>query len=401
MSAWFHGSCARPRVALSGLALASALLAACGGGGSISIFVGDVGGEPDDGSNRIPGISLTLVASGFDAPVHLTHAGDGSGRLFVVERGGRVFVVSGGAVGTTPFLDISPRVTSGGEQGLLSIAFPPDFKGRRHFYAYYTGRNGIGDTVVARFALSASDDLADPASEVELLGVVQPFANHNGGQLAFGPDGMLYVGLGDGGSGGDPQGNGQNPGTLLGSLLRIDVESGVTPYAMPAGNPFGNEIWAWGLRNPWRFSFDRATGDLYIGDVGQGSFEEIDFQPAGSGGQNYGWNRMEGPACFGAANCDRSGLTLPVSAYDHSLGDCSVTGGFVYRGTEHPALQGVYVYADFCSGRLWGLRRDGGGEWTNELLLDSSLQVSSFGEDEAGNLYVADLGGGIYRIVVP
>ena len=366
-------------------------LGGCGGGGSVSIVVGD---DPDDDT---PAVRLVLVASGFDSPVHVTHAGDGSGRLFVVERGGRVRIVRGGAVDATPFLDISARITSGGEQGLLSIAFPPDFAARRHFYVHYTSLQGVGNTVVARFSLAA-DDIADAASETELLTVVQPFRNHNGGQLAFGPDGMLYIGLGDGGGSGDPLGSGQELGTLLGKLLRIDVESGATPYAIPADNPFADEIWAYGLRNPWRFSFDRASGDLYIGDVGQGSAEEIDFQPAGTAGLNYGWSRMEGSACFRAATCEQGGLTQPVATYDHSAGDCSVTGGHVYRGSEFPALQGIYVYGDFCSGRMWSLRRDAGGEWRNELLLDSALQISSFGEDEAGNLYVADLDGGIYRI---
>ena len=396
VSVRFAASVIRRAATLAWLALATVLAAACGGGGG-----GDDADDQGGGSAVLPELTLTRIAAGFSAPVHIAHAGDGSGRLFVVERAGLVHIVRNGVVAPTPFLDISSRVNaSGSEQGLLSIAFPPDFARKRHFYVNYSGLAGIADTVVARVALTADDQLADPASETALLTVVQPFANHNGGQLAFGPDGLLYVGVGDGGSGGDPQGNAQNLNTLLGKLLRLDVESAIAPYAIPPGNPFGDEIWAYGLRNPWRFSFDRANGELYIGDVGQGAIEEIDFQPASSrGGENYGWNRMEGLQCFGAAGCDQRGLTLPVLEYDHSAGDCAVTGGFVYRGAQNPALQGTYLYADFCSGRLWGLKRNAAGAWENTLLLDSTLQISSFGEDESGNIYLADLGGGgIYRL---
>lgn len=368
------------------------LVSACGGGGG--------GPAPD---RPFPSISLTRIASGFVQPVHIGHAGDGSGRLFVVERQGVIRIVRNGAVLPAPFLDIRALVrATGGEQGLLSVAFPPAFAARRHFYVYYTGQSGIGDTVLARYQVGADPDLADPASGATLLGVSQPFANHNGGQLAFGPDGLLYVGLGDGGSAGDPQGNAQNPASLLGKLLRLEVETGVVPYGIPAGNPFGNEIWALGLRNPWRFSFDRGSGDLYIGDVGQGAFEEVNVQPAaGAGGENYGWDVMEGLHCFGAATCNQTGLTLPVAEYAHDGGNCSVTGGFVYRGAQYPALRGIYLYGDFCSGRIWGLRRSGTG-WQNQLLLDSTLQIASFGEDEAGNLYVADLNSGeLYKVAVP
>jgi glucose/arabinose dehydrogenase len=373
------------------LAPALLLVSACGGGG------GAVQDTP------LPTVSVTRIASGLVQPVHIGHAGDGSGRLFVVERQGVIRIVRNGAVLPDPFLDIRALVrSSGGEQGLLSVAFPPDFATRRHFYVYYTGQSGIGGTVLARYRVGTDPDRADPASAAILLGVSQPFANHNGGQLAFGPDGLLYVGLGDGGSAGDPQGNAQNPASLLGKLLRLEVESGVLPYAIPAGNPFGDEIWALGLRNPWRFSFDRATGDLYIGDVGQGAFEEVNVQPAASpGGENYGWDVMEGLHCFGSATCSQAGLILPVAEYGHDEGDCSVTGGFVYRGTEHPALRGIYLYGDFCSGRIWGLRRTGTG-WRNQLLLDSNLRIASFGEDEAGNLYLADLAGGeLYRVGLP
>lgn len=281
------------------------LLAGCGGGN---------GAAPGNTTPPLafPAITLTRIASGFVQPVHVTHAGDGSGRLFVVERSGVIHIIKGGAVLPTPFFDISGQVQStGGEQGLLSVAFPPDFAAKQYFYVDYTTLTGIGDTVVARYAVTANPDIAAASGGVTLLNVSQPFANHNGGQLAFGPDGLLYVALGDGGSGGDPAGNAQNLATHLGKILRLDTETGTVPYAIPAGNPFGSEIWAYGLRNPWRFSFDRATGDLYIADVGQNLIEEVNFQPAAStGGENYGWNIMEGTACFTNPACDR-----PVSLY--------------------------------------------------------------------------------------
>jgi glucose/arabinose dehydrogenase len=306
-------------------------------------------------SSTFPVLTLTRIASGFDQPVHVTHAGDNSGRLFVVERGGVIRIIRDGAVLPTPFFELSGQVqAAGGEQGLLSVAFPPDFASKRYFYVDYTNRTGVGDTVVARYPMTANPDLASSTGGVELLSVSQPFANHNGGQLAFGPDGLLYVALGDGGSAGDPFNNAQNLSTGLGKILRLDTEAGVVPYAIPAGNPFGNEIWAYGLRNPWRFSFDRATGDLYIADVGQNLIEEVNFQPAtSSGGENYGWKVMEGTSCFLSPACDRAGLILPVAEYSHADGNCSVTGGFVYRGNQFPDLQGIYLYADFCSGRMW------------------------------------------------
>jgi glucose/arabinose dehydrogenase len=354
-------------------------------------------------------------------PVHITHAGDGSGRLFIVEQPGRIRIVKNGVLLATPFLDISStganRVLFGGEQGLLSVALPPQFNAKGYFYVYYTNLNG--DNVAARYFLTANPDVADPNSEVILQTFLHPtFANHNGGQLAFGPDGFLYIGTGDGGSGGDPNNNGQNLNTFLGKILRIDVESVLNPridtYVIPPSNPFVGtpgalpEIWALGLRNPFRFSFDRLTGDLYIGDVGQNLFEEIDFQPAASpGGQNYGWSIMEGFHCFNKLDfnnplptCDQAGLTLPVVEYDHTQGDCSVIGGFVYRGNLHPQMQGIYFYGDTCSGKIWGLKRDG-AVWQNSLLLDSPFAITSFGEDEGGELYLTDyLAGDIYRITV-
>ena len=352
------------------------------------------------------GLSLTPVVSGLASPTVIAHAGDGSGRLFVVEQRGTVRIVdSGGALLPTPFLDISALLLSGGEQGLLGLAFPRGFSSKRYFYVNYT-RTSDGATVVSRFSVSANPYLADVTSEEVILVVSQPFANHNGGQLAFGSDGLLYVGLGDGGSGGDPLGNGQNKGTLLGKLLRLDVEAGVVPYRIPPGNPFvadptaRGEIWALGLRNPWRFSFDRVGGDLYVADVGQSAWEEIDFQAAGTaGGANYGWNLLEGPACYSpAVGCVAPPLySAPVAYYGHDFG-CSVTGGYVYRGPGNPGMQGIYFYGDFCSGRVWGLRRIGIG-WQAELLQQTALAISTFGEDEAGRLYMADYTTGtIYRI---
>lgn len=351
-----------------------------------------------------PAVSLTPWLGGFTQPVCLTHAGDGSGRLFLVERAGLVKIIQNGQVAGTPFLDIRTRVLStGGEQGLLSIAFPPGFPASGVFYVCYTAKTD-GRSILSRFSLSADPAVADPASEEVLLTVAQPFANHNGGQLAFSPrDGFLYLGLGDGGSGGDPQNNAQNPLSLLGKILRLDVDSGQTPYAIPPDNPFvGNpawrpEIWASGLRNPWRFSFDRLTGDLYIGDVGQNLWEEIDFQPAnGTGGENYGWRVMEGFHCYNPAICDPAGFTLPVHEYSHAEG-CSVTGGFVYRGRQFSDLYGIYLYGDYCNGMIRGLEQGLAG-WENGLLLDSALNITGFGEDEDGELYVLGYNGSIYTL---
>lgn len=348
-------------------------------------------------------VTLTPVFSGLSQPLFITHAGDGSGRLFVVERGGRIQVFDGGTQAT--FLDVSGLITTtGSEQGLLGLAFHPDYPTNGLFSIYYTAQGDLANTL-ARYRVSAGNpNQADPSSGEVLLSIPDRFTNHNGGMLAFGPDGYLYVGTGDGGSGGDPDGNGQNLNTLLGKLLRLDVNSGA-PYRIPPSNPFvgrsdaRGEVWAHGLRNPWRFSFDRATGDLYIADVGQGQIEEIDYQPAGSaGGQNYGWDRMEGSTCYDAASCDKSGLTMPVAEYDHSAGNCSITGGYVYRGAAVPDLAGAYVYGDYCSGRIWTLRRDGAGAWASSLLTDTAMFISSFGEDQAGELYVTDLAGGqVYR----
>lgn len=352
-----------------------------------------------------PQLALTAYANGLSGPVHITHAGDGSGRLFIVEQAGRVRIIKNGVLSPTPFLDISGRVSCCNERGLFAIAFPPGYPARPHFYVNYTDL--AGNTVVARYGLTADPNMADSLSEQIVLTIAQPYANHNGGQIAFGTnDGYLYIGMGDGGSGGDPQDRGQNPGVLLGKLLRIDVEtSNPLTYTVPLTNPFSAtpayrpEIWATGLRNPWRFSFDRVTGDLYIADVGEAQYEEVNFQPATSpGGENYGWRVMEGFHCYNPANCLPNDLTLPIVEYDHSQG-CSITGGMIYRGAQFARLQGVYLYGDYCNGKIWGVRRQPGA-WHVSFLYDAPFNVTTFGEDEAGEGYIADYAGGvIYRIV--
>lgn len=353
------------------------------------------------------GLNLVPVAGGFTKPTFVTHPGDGSGRLFVTEQVGRIWLIDNGEVYPEPFLDIVDLVGSdASEQGLLSVVFHPDYANNGFFYVNYTDKQG--DTVIARYTVSAGNpNVADPASGTVVLTFDQPYANHNGGQLVFGPDGYLYIGTGDGGSGGDPQNNGQSLNTLLGKILRIDVDN-AEPYGIPADNPFLDvsdarpEIWSYGWRNPWRFSFDRQTGDMYIADVGQNQYEEVHVEPAGSpGGLNYGWNLMEGNHCFRSPDCDPVALNLelPVVEYDHSLG-CSITGGYVYRGDLFPDLTGAYLYGDFCSGRVWGLRQEADGSWSQAELLASGYRISSFGQDEAGEIYLVDHGGEILRVVV-
>jgi glucose/arabinose dehydrogenase len=317
----------------------------------------------------------------------------------VVEQPGRIRIVRDGRLLERPFLDITDRVGCCGERGLLGLAFPPGDGSA--FFVDYTDRDGT--TAVSRFQVSEDDpDVADPTTERVVLRVGQPYANHNGGMIAFGPDGYLYVATGDGGSGGDPQGNGQDSPPC--SVLRIDVV-GITgePYAVPPDNPFvgvakaADEIWASGLRNPWRFSFDRLTGDLWIGDVGQGTIEEIDRARAvdgGGRGANYGWNVMEGTRCFSPAKgCRQTGLTLPIAQYGHGHG-CAVSGGYVYRGTAQPALAGVYLFADYCTGRIWGLSSGGPDSQAPVELSPGAGNIASFGEDDAGELYVADIAAG-------
>jgi glucose/arabinose dehydrogenase len=361
---------------------------------------------------QTPGFALEPVANGFTRPLYLTHAGDGSGRLFVVEQGGAIWVLQDGQRLEAPFLDVSDRIspealgTGYTERGLLGLAFHPDYAENGVFFIDYTDRNG--SSVIARYTVSAEDpDRADPASEQQLLVVEQPYANHNGGHLAFGPDGYLYVAMGDGGSGGDPQNNAQNLGTLLGAILRLDV-SAEDGYAIPDDNPFAStdnarpEIWAWGLRNPWRFSFDRETGDLYIADVGQNEWEEVNFQPADSpGGENYGWRPYEGSQIYSGEQ-PASEPVMPIAEYSHSgTGGCSITGGYVYRGEAIPALAGTYFYGDWCSGTIWSARQADSGAWDVQAALESGLSISSFGEDEAGELYVIDYDSGEISRFIP
>lgn len=341
-------------------------------------------------------IQLEQVAGGLSTPTDIQNARDGSGRLFFVQQNGVISVLRSGGVLPQPFLDIRNKTRANGEQGLLGMAFPPGFAQKQRFYVNYTDLQG--NTVIAQYRVSANPDQADSTSENVLLYITQPFPNHNGGQLRFGPDGYLYIGMGDGGSGGDPQNNGQSFGTLLGKMLRIDVESTPGQVTIPADNPFKNrpgarpEIWAFGLRNPWRFSFDRSTGDLWIADVGQNTYEEVNFQPSAShGGENYGWNLMEGFHCY-QPGCNPQGLTLPVTEYSHADG-CSISGGFVYRGAISPGLRGTYVYGDYCSGNIWGLERQGSA-WNSRLLLAAGFNITTFGEDESGELYVANASNG-------
>jgi glucose/arabinose dehydrogenase len=353
-------------------------------------------------------IAIEPAAQGLTGAVYVTAPAGDAERLFVVQRGGIVAIIRDGAALATPFLDLSGAVGTGDEQGLLSIAFDPAYASNEYVYASYT--NTDGDTRIVRYTVSADPDQLDPATADTLLALAQPFPNHNGGLITFGPDGYLYVGLGDGGGGGDPDDNGQTLGTLLGSLLRLDVDGG-SPYAIPADNPFVGqtsarpEAWAHGLRNPWRFSFDRSTGDLYIADVGQNAVEEVNFQPAASpGGENYGWRIMEGSACHDpSSGCNTGGLTPPVYEYPHAEG-CSVTGGYAYRGSAYPALEGRYFFADFCSGWIRSFAVLGGQaedvqDHTSDL--GTVPQISSFGEDGVGELYVVSLTGSVWQITTP
>lgn len=379
----------RRSLAIALLAVMSAL--SCGGSNG-----GPGPGPPPPVTVRY---ELQSIVSGLSSPLDLQVPPDGSDRLFIVEQEGVIRVVQSGVLVATPFLDIRSRVTSGGERGMLGLAFHPSYLSNRRFFLSYTGTPD-GHSVIAEYQTSAADpNTADPTEQV-LLTVDQPFPNHNGGQIQFGLDGYLYIGFGDGGSGGDPFGNGQNLGTLLGKILRIDVGSAGL-YSVPPDNPFvgqagaREEIWAFGLRNPWRFSFDSTTGRLFVADVGQDSFEEVDLVTKGG---NYGWNVMEGTHCYQpASGCDTTGLELPIVDYSHSEGS-SVTGGHVYRGTLIPELRGLYVFGDFITGRIWTLNETSPGAWTRALLLDTNLNISSFGLDPAGELLVVDYNGAVYRL---
>jgi glucose/arabinose dehydrogenase len=349
-------------------------------------------------------IELKPVASGFIQPTYLTNAKDGSGGMFVVEKEGLVKIIKKGRVLSTPFLDIVSKVRSKeSERGLFSVAFHPNYKQNGRFFVNYTNLNG--DTVISEYKVGNNPDKAEMESERIILTIKQPASNHNGGQLQFGPDGYLYIGMGDGGGLGDPRGNAQNKKVLLGKMLRVDIDGG-EPYLIPKSNPYADskdereEIWATGLRNPWRFSFDSVTGDMYIADVGEYDWEEIHLQPANSkGGENYGWNLMEGFHNFRLPKgFDKSLLTMPVLEYGHDQG-CSVTGGYIYRGKRYPTISGTYFFSDFCSGKIWGLRRNNKQEWEWTEFLDTPLMISSFGQDEDGEIYVLDFKtGDIYRL---
>jgi glucose/arabinose dehydrogenase len=363
-----------------------------------------------------PAIALVPVTSVPANAVGLVTAGDGSGRLFIVRQQGTIEIYDGAGILPAPFLDISTLVPQvfPSERGLLGLAFHPDYEANGFFYVNYT--NTSGNTVIARYKVSSNPNLANPSSAVTLLSINQPYPNHNGGQLQFGPDGYLYIGMGDGGSGNDPNCHAQKDDTLLGKMLRLDVNQSMLqpPYhGIPPTNPFAgaghplDKVWARGLRNPWRFSFDRVTGDLFIGDVGEIAMEEVDFQPAGSpGGRNYGWKMMEGPICgvggtsgcpAGTVACNHPSLVRPILSFDHTVG-CSITGGYRYRGSLYPQLYGTYVYGDFCTGRMFGAWQDAAGNWMSTEFPDTSLLISSFGEDEAGNIYVVAYNGAIYRV---
>jgi glucose/arabinose dehydrogenase len=349
-----------------------------------------------------PTIAWQQIANGLVRPTDLADPGDGSGRLLVLEQVGRIRVLKDGTVLPQPFLDIQSQVGSNGnEQGLLGIALHPKFKDNGYFFVNYT--DGNGNTVIARFTASKDFQSADPASQKVLIQVQQPFPNHNGGSMVFGPDGYLYMGLGDGGSQGDPHLNGQNPNTFLGKILRIDVDQGQR-YAIPKGNPFASggglpEVFEYGLRNPWRFNFDRQTNDLYIADVGQNEYEEINFVPAGSpGGLDFGWSFREGLHAYKGTTPAGAKLVDPVWEYSHAEG-CSITGGFVYRGGGVPGLDGKYIYGDYCSGKVWTLQRDGSGKWSSQVLMETQDNLTSFGQDQAGELYMLDQRGSVFKLV--
>jgi glucose/arabinose dehydrogenase len=354
-------------------------------------------------------ISLKSVVGTFENPVLVTSPRDGSRRLFVVEQTGRVKIIHSGTVLATPFIDIHTLISTGGERGLLGMAFHPSFKTNGKVYVDYT--NTAGNTVIAEYRVTTAGANRVTASTARrILTIAQPYANHNGGGIGFGPDGFLYIGMGDGGSGGDPGNRAQSVGTLLGKMLRIDVNgrTSTKAYRIPSTNPYVgrtglDEIWSRGLRNPWRWSFDRLTGDLWIGDVGQDRYEEIDRSTAASGrgrAANYGWRVMEGRHCYNpATNCSKTGKVLPIVEYGHTAG-CSVTGGYVYRGAAFPMLKGGYFFSDFCSGIIWTISSTASSPATRVVLLNSGLTISSFGQDDAGELYVADWSGGhIYKII--
>ena len=337
----------------------------------------------------------TIIAKGLSQPVFLTHSNDGSGRLFVVEQNGRILILEKGKLLPTPFLDIAPLLSTGGERGLLGLAFHPRYKENGRYFLNYT-REQDGATVIAEYRVSSNPKRSE-IRETVLLVIPQPYGNHNGGMVGFGPEGYLFIATGDGGAGGDPGNRGQNPSELLGKILRIDVDHG-SPYTIPSTNPYSQEggrpeIFAIGFRNPWRFSFDRKTGELWAGDVGQNSWEEINKVKLG---ENHGWRLLEGNHCFKPdEGCRESrNVTLPVTEYANAGPRCSVIGGYVYRGADMPSLEGTYLFGDYCSGEIFGFR-DG----KQTVLLETDLQITSFGEDEKGELYVINHNGSIHRII--
>jgi glucose/arabinose dehydrogenase len=374
---------------------AAFFLSGCGGGGSLSTT------PPPAGT---PSVSLTNVVSGLDHPVGLQVADDGSGRIFIVEQTGKIRIINSGVLVATPFLDISGMVHfDGGEQGLLGLAFHPNYTQHPLFYVDYdrTLPGGQLQTVIAEYQLSADPNQANAGSERILLTINQPQANHKGGQLAFGPDGFLYIAMGDGGV----SSNGQSLNTLLGKILRIGVDSPFSAglqYQVPADNPFvagGGlaEIWAYGFRNPWRFSFERSGTRLFLGDVGQDSYEEVDLVMKGL---NYGWDTMEGAHCYNPpSGCNMTGLTLPITEYTHSSGGVVVIAGFVYHGSAIPGLAGIYVFGDFGNGKIFGLTENPPGTFTSSELMSTGRNISSFGQDGAGELYVVDYSGSVLKIV--
>ncbi|HYM61565.1 MAG TPA: PQQ-dependent sugar dehydrogenase [Thermoanaerobaculia bacterium] len=352
---------------------------------------------------QMANLAIKQLASLPGSPTAITNAGDL--RIFITLQQGQVMIWNGTSILPTPFLDVRNRVSCCGERGLLSIAFHPQFKTNGYFFADYTDVQG--NTVVSRFSVMPSDpNRADAASELKILQIAQPYPNHNGGQLQFGPDGFLYIGMGDGGSGGDPENRAQDLSTMLGKILRIDVDHG-SPYSVPFSNPYAGhpgargEIWAYGLRNPWRFSFDRVTGDLWIGDVGQNLYEEVDLQPFSStGGENYGWRRMEGLHCYNPpSNCNNGGITLPIIEYTHDDKNCSITGGYRYRGAVSALMYGLYFYADYCTGRIWAASAQSDGTWKATELLHTSVQITTFGEDVNGELYLGGGNGVFYALI--